>query len=70
MHNIPEAAARAFLENQHYCEDIGCWEPQRTQSDTFMISSGVIDEDGIGQDDVQGWSKNQNEALFIHNFPT
>lgn len=48
MQTITESAARALLASRHRCEDVGRWDAQRAQPDAFIISGGVVDEDGIG----------------------
>lgn len=48
MNDIPEAEARALLNRPTFCELDGDWCPEKVQSGTFSISSGLTDSDGVG----------------------
>ena len=49
MNDIPEAEARSLLNVPSRCEDCDDWEPIRTQPGSFSVSSGVVDQDGVGR---------------------
>lgn len=48
MNIIPESEARALLATPTCCELDGDWTPEKVQPGTFTISSGVVDQQGVG----------------------
>lgn len=48
MNIIPELEARALLANAMHCDMEGDWTPEKVSPGTYVIESGLVDQEGVG----------------------